>query len=86
MESVSIARAHAGLSRLAMALEASRTIRVQMLDLVAAAQELRRIKDSGRSLTAVTQGFLQKAVQSFSMPIPGTEGPARRKFAGAASS
>jgi DNA-binding NtrC family response regulator len=42
-----IVRAHAGLSRLATALEASRTIRVQMLDLVVAARELRRIKDSG---------------------------------------
>jgi len=40
-----IVRAHAGLSRLAKALEASRTMRVQMLDLVAAARELRRIKD-----------------------------------------
>jgi DNA-binding response OmpR family regulator len=42
-----IARAHAGLSRLATSLEASRTMRVQMLDLVAAARELRGIKDSG---------------------------------------
>ena len=40
-----IVRAHAGLSRLAKALEASRTMRVQRLDLVAAARELRRIKD-----------------------------------------
>jgi DNA-binding NtrC family response regulator len=40
-----IVRAHAGLSRLATALEASRTMRVQMLDLVVAARELRRIKD-----------------------------------------
>ena len=37
-----ITQAHAGLSRVAMALEASRTSRVQMLDLVAAARELRR--------------------------------------------
>jgi DNA-binding NtrC family response regulator len=42
-----IVRAHAGLSRLATALEASRTMRVQMLDLVVAARELRRIKDLG---------------------------------------
>ena len=40
-----IVRAHTGLSRLAKALEASRTMRVQRLDLVAAARELRRIKD-----------------------------------------
>jgi len=39
-----IAEAHAGLSRLATALEASRTMRVQRLDLVIAARELRRIK------------------------------------------
>ena len=37
-----IVRAHAGLSRLALALEASRTMRVQTLDLVVAARELRR--------------------------------------------
>jgi two-component system, OmpR family, KDP operon response regulator KdpE len=37
-----IVRAHAGLSKLAAALEASRTIRVQTLDLVVAARELRR--------------------------------------------
>jgi DNA-binding response OmpR family regulator len=42
-----IAQAHAGLSRLAMALEGSRTMRVQMLDLVVAAWELRRMKASG---------------------------------------
>ena len=38
-----IARAHAGLSRHALALEASRTIRVHTLDLVGAARELRRV-------------------------------------------
>jgi DNA-binding response OmpR family regulator len=37
-----IVRAHAGLSKLALALEASRTIRVQTVDLVVAARELRR--------------------------------------------
>src|SRR5215210_4127915 len=37
-----IVRAHAGLSRLAAALDASRTVRVQTLDLVVAARELRR--------------------------------------------
>jgi DNA-binding NtrC family response regulator len=37
-----IAQAHEGLSRLARALEASRTIRVQTIDLVVAARELRR--------------------------------------------
>jgi DNA-binding response OmpR family regulator len=37
-----IVRAHAGLSSLALALEASRTMRVQTLDLVVAARELRR--------------------------------------------
>lgn len=37
-----IVRAHAGLSQLALALEASRTMRVQTLDLVVAARELRR--------------------------------------------
>ena len=42
-----IARAHAGLSRHALALEASRTIRVHTLDLVGAARELRRV--AGRS-------------------------------------
>lgn len=36
-----IARAHAGLSKLALALEASRTMRVQTVDLVVAARELR---------------------------------------------
>jgi DNA-binding NtrC family response regulator len=39
-----ILQAHAGLSRLAAALEASRTTRGQTLDLVVAARELRRIK------------------------------------------
>jgi two-component system response regulator ResD len=37
-----LVRAHAGLSKLALALEASRTMRVQTLDLVVAARELRR--------------------------------------------
>ena len=37
-----IVQAHAGLSKLAVALEASRTMRVQTLDLVVAARELRR--------------------------------------------
>jgi DNA-binding response OmpR family regulator len=40
-----IIQAHAGLSRLAQALEASRTMRVHTLDLVVAARELRRIKE-----------------------------------------
>lgn len=39
-----IVQAHAGLSRLAAALEASHTMRVHTLDLVVAARELRRIK------------------------------------------
>ena len=38
-----IVRAHAGLSKLALALETSRTMRVQTLDLVVAARELRRV-------------------------------------------
>lgn len=38
-----IVRAHAGLSRLALDLEASRTTRVHTLDLVVAARELRRV-------------------------------------------
>jgi DNA-binding response OmpR family regulator len=38
-----IVRAHAGLSKLASALLASRTMRVQTLDLVVAARELRRV-------------------------------------------
>jgi DNA-binding response OmpR family regulator len=38
-----IVRAHAGLSQLALALETSRTMRVQTLDLVIAARELRRV-------------------------------------------
>ena len=42
-----LVRAHAGLSKLAMTLEASRTIRVGMLDLVVAARELRRIQRPG---------------------------------------
>jgi DNA-binding NarL/FixJ family response regulator len=37
-----IVRAHVGLSKLALALETSRTMRVQTLDLVVAARELRR--------------------------------------------
>jgi two-component system response regulator ResD len=37
-----IVRAHAGLSKLALALEESRTTRVQTIDLVVAARELRR--------------------------------------------
>jgi len=37
-----IVRAHAGLSKLALALEESRTMRVQTLDLVVAGRELRR--------------------------------------------
>jgi hypothetical protein len=39
-----IVQAHAGLGRLAKALEESRTMRVHTLDLVVAARELRRIK------------------------------------------
>jgi DNA-binding response OmpR family regulator len=42
-----IVLAHAGLSRLARALEASRTMRVHTLDLVVAARELRRIREPG---------------------------------------
>ena len=42
-----IVRAHAGLSKFAKALEASRTTRVHTLDLVVAARELRRIRESG---------------------------------------
>jgi DNA-binding response OmpR family regulator len=42
-----IVRAHSGLSRLALALEASRTTRVHTRDLVVAARELRRIQDQG---------------------------------------
>jgi DNA-binding response OmpR family regulator len=42
-----IVRAHAGLSQLALALEASRTTRVQTLDLVVAARELRRAAREG---------------------------------------
>jgi DNA-binding response OmpR family regulator len=38
-----IVRAHAGLSKLASAIEASRTVRVELLDLVVAARELRRV-------------------------------------------
>ncbi|HEU5041274.1 MAG TPA: hypothetical protein VFT84_10655, partial [Gemmatimonadales bacterium] len=41
-----LVRAHAGLSRLALALESSRTIRVPALDLVVAARELRRATTS----------------------------------------
>ena len=37
-----IVRAHAALSKLALALEASRTMRVQTVNLVIAARELRR--------------------------------------------
>ncbi|HZN97620.1 MAG TPA: response regulator [Gemmatimonadales bacterium] len=39
--------AHAGLSKFARALEASRTIRVHTLDLVVAARELRRLREPG---------------------------------------
>jgi DNA-binding response OmpR family regulator len=42
-----IVLAHAGLSHLAQALDASRTVRVHTLDLVVAARELRRIKEQG---------------------------------------
>jgi CheY-like chemotaxis protein len=42
-----IVRAHAGLSRLATALEASRSMRGQIQDLVVAARELRRMEDAG---------------------------------------
>jgi DNA-binding response OmpR family regulator len=38
---------HAGLSKFAKTLEASRTVRVHTLDLVVAARELRRLRDSG---------------------------------------
>jgi DNA-binding response OmpR family regulator len=41
-----IVQAHAGLSRLAKSLQASRTMRVHTLDLVVAARELRRIQGS----------------------------------------
>ena len=43
MAELEIVRAHAGLSQLATALEASRTTRVHTLDLVVAARELRRM-------------------------------------------
>jgi CheY-like chemotaxis protein len=43
-----IVQAHAGLSRLARALEASETVRVQTLDLVVAARELRRVQPERR--------------------------------------
>jgi len=43
-----IVQAHAGLSKLAFALEASRTMRVQTLDLVVAARELRRAAAASR--------------------------------------
>lgn len=43
-----IVQAHAGLSRLASALEASRTVRVHTLDLVVAARELRRVQPERR--------------------------------------
>ncbi len=43
-----IVRAHAGLSKLALALEESRTTRVQTIDLVIAARELRRAAGRGR--------------------------------------
>jgi DNA-binding response OmpR family regulator len=42
-----IVRAHIGLSKLALALEASRTTRVQTIDLVVAARELRRAVGGG---------------------------------------
>ncbi len=42
MTETEIVRAHAGLSKLARALEESRTTRVQTLDLIVAARELRR--------------------------------------------
>ena len=42
-----IVLAHAGLSKLAAALELSRTMRVQTLDLVVAARELRRVQGPG---------------------------------------
>jgi DNA-binding response OmpR family regulator len=40
-----IVRAHAGLSKFAKAVEASRTMRVHTLDLVVAARELRRVRE-----------------------------------------
>ena len=43
-----IVQAHAGLSKLATALEASRTMRVHTLDLVVAARELRRVQPEPR--------------------------------------
>ena len=43
-----IVQAHAGLSRLARALEASRTVRVHTLDLVVAARELRLVQPERR--------------------------------------
>jgi two-component system response regulator ResD len=42
-----IVKAHAGLSRLAAALDASRTMRLHTVDLVVAARELRRIRVQG---------------------------------------
>ena len=44
-----IAQAHAGLSKLAMALQESRTGRAQMVDLIAAARELRQAAASSGS-------------------------------------
>lgn len=43
-----IVKAHAGLSKLATALEASRTMRVQTIDLIIAARELRRAIEPSR--------------------------------------
>jgi DNA-binding response OmpR family regulator len=45
-----IVLAHAGLSKLARALQASRTMRVGTVDLVVAARELRRAKESNQGL------------------------------------
>jgi DNA-binding response OmpR family regulator len=67
-----ILRAHAGLSRLAAALEASRTTRGQMLDLVVAARELRRVK-------APTDESKQGGARG---PTAGAGGPAQPKSAG----
>jgi two-component system response regulator ResD len=54
-----IAQAHEGLSKLAQALEASRTTRAQAIDLVVAARELRRVSFPA-SITPELQTPLQK--------------------------
>jgi hypothetical protein len=57
-----IVRAHAGLGKLASTIQASRTVRVQILDLVVAARELRRAARGRAAPVIPTPSLVQRTL------------------------